>query len=163
MMAETASGFSEAMLRGEVVPFLRGDGGYRKVPKSDFAGEDAPTDSWMALQEVYAAAKENNGMGEVLSAGLSELLDGGAGDIYLALLYLVRLALAKQGGRLPMELPLRELLLTARNRVEKYQAVLAGELSFPNGFVKKEALADIQGWNEAVFLPCYGVDILPTE
>ena len=160
MAAGEELGFHEAMKRGEVVPFLRGDGAYQKIPQSDFAGEDAPTDSWLALQEIYAEAREDKRVGVVLSEGLHELLNGNAGEIYLALLYLVRLVLARQGGRLPLELPLEELLLAAQSRVGKYHRALSGELSFPNGYVKKFALADIQGWNEAVFLPCCGVDML---
>lgn len=160
MAAREELGFHDAMMRGEVVPFLRGDGAYRKIPQSDFAGEDAPTDSWLVLQEIYAEAREDKGIGAVLSEGLQELLAGGPGEVYLALLYLVRLVLARQGGRLFLELPLEILLQTARRRVEENRRALSGELSFPNGYVKKSALADIQGWNEAVFLPCCGVDML---
>jgi hypothetical protein len=153
-------GFREAMARGEVASFLRGDGDYRKVPRSDFAGEDAPTDTWQALQEIYDAAKEADGIENALSEGISALLSGTAADVYLAVLYLTRLSLAKQGGRLPLQVPLHELLLSAREGVEKHRPALSGELVFPNGFVKKASLEDIQGWNEVVFLPCCGVDIL---
>ena len=154
------AGFREAMARGEVAAFLRGDGAYRKFPQSDFAGEDAPTDTWKALQEIYDAAKEMDGVERALSEGISALLSGTSADVYLAVLYLTRLALAKQGGRLPLQVPLHELLLSAREGVEKHRAALSGELVFPNGFVKKASLEDIQGWNEVVFLPCCGVDIL---
>ena len=155
--------FREAMARGGVASFLRGDGAYRKVPQSDFAGEDAPTDTWQALQEIYDAAKETTGVETALSEGISALLAGTAADVYLAVLYLTRLSLAEQGGRLPLRAPLHELLLSARDSVEKYRDALSGELVFPNGFVKKSALEDIQGWNEVVFLPCCGVDILPPK
>ena len=153
-------GFREAMARGEVESFLRGDGDYRKVPRSDFAGEDAPTDTWQALQEIYDAAKETPGVENALSEGISALLAGTAADVYLAVLYLTRLSLAKQGDRLPLHVPLRELLLSAQEALGKYRDALSGELAFPNGFVKKAALADIEGWNEVVFLPCCGVDVL---
>lgn len=153
-------GFREAMARGEVASFLRGDGDYRKVPQSDFAGEDAPTDTWQALQEIYDAAKETDGVENALSEGISALLAGTAADVYLVVLYLTRLSLAKQGGRLPLHVPLHELLLSAREAVEKHRDALSGDLVFPNGFVKKSALADIEGWNEVVFLPCCGVDLL---
>ena len=153
-------GFREAMARGEVASFLRGDGDYRKVPQSDFAGEDAPTDTWQALQEIYDAAKEADGVENALSEGMTNLLGGTAGDVYLAVLYLTRLSLAKQGGRLPLHVPLHELLLSAQDALGKYRDALSGELTFPNGFVKKAALADIEGWNEVVFLPCCGVDVL---
>ncbi len=153
-------GFREAMARGEVESFLRGDGSYRKFPQSDFAGEDAPTDTWKALQEIYDAAKETDGVENALSEGMSALLSGTAADVYLAVLYLTRLSLAKQGGRLPLHVPLHELLLSAREAVEKHRDALPGELTFPNGFVKKAALADIERWNEVVFLPCCGVDLL---
>ena len=153
-------GFREAMARGEVASFLRGDGDYRKVPRSDFAGEDAPTDTWQALQEIYDAAKEMDGVENALSEGISALLAGTAADVYLAVLYLTRLSLAKQGGRLPLHVPLHELLLSAREAVEKHRDALSGELTFPNGFVKKAAFADIEGWNEVVFLPRCGVDLL---
>ena len=153
-------GFREAMARGEVESFLRGDGSYRKFPQSDFAGEDAPTDTWKALQEIYDAAKETDGVENALSEGMSALLSGTAADVYLAVLYLTRLSLAKQGGRLPLHVPLHELLLSAREAVEKHRDTLPGELTFPNGFVKKAALADIEGWNEVVFLPRCGVDLL---
>ena len=153
-------GFREAMARGEVASFLRGDGDYRKVPQSDFAGEDAPTDTWRALQEIYDAAKETDGVENALSEGISALLAGTAADVYLAVLYLTRLSLAKQGGRLPLHVPLHELLRSAQEAVEKHRDALPGELVFPNGFVKKSAFADIEGWNEVVFLPCCGVDIL---
>ena len=153
-------GFWEAMARGEGASFLRGDGAYRKFPQSDFAGEDAPTDTWKALQEIYDAAKEMDGVERALSEGISALLSGTASDVFLATLYLTRLSLAKQGGRLPLQVPLHELLLSAREAVEKHRAALSGELVFPNGFVKKASLEDIQGWNEVVFLPCCGVDIL---
>ena len=153
-------GFREAMARGEVTSFLRGDGDYRKVPRSDFAGEDAPTDTWQALQEIYDAAKEADGVENALSEGISALLSGTAADVYLAVLYLTRLSLAKQGGRLPLQVPLHELLLSAREAVEKHRDALPGELAFPNGFVKKAAFADIEGWNEVVFLPRCGVDLL---
>ena len=153
-------GFREAMARGEVASFLRGDGDYRKVPQSDFAGEDAPTDTWQALQEIYDAAKETDGVENALSEGISALLAGTAADVYLAVLYLTRLSLAKQGDRLPLHVPLHELLLSAREAVEKHRDALSGDLVFPNGFVKKSALADIEGWNEVVFLPCCGVDLL---
>ena len=144
------------MERGEVVPFLRGDGVYRKLPKSDFEGEDAPTDTWRALHEIYAVAKETNGVEDALSGGLSALLGGTA-----AVLYLTRLSLAEQGERLPLKLPLRELLLAAREAVGKRRKELSQELAFPNGFVKKAALEDMQGWNEVVFLPNFGVDLFP--
>ena len=157
------AGFREAMARGEVAAFLRGDGSYRKVPRSDFAGEDAPTDTWQALQEIYDAGKETDGVETALSEGISALLSGTAADVYLAVLYLTRLALAKQGGRLPLQAPLHEMLLSARGALEKHRAALSGELVFPNGFVKKSALEDIQGWNEVVFLPCCGVDILQPD
>ena len=153
-------GFREAMARGEVASFLRGAGDYRKVPQSDFAGEDAPTDTWQALQEIYDAAKEADGVENALSEGISALLSGTAADVYLAVLYLTRLSLAKQGGRLPLQVPLHELLLSAQEALGKYRGALSGELAFPNGFVKKAALADIEGWNEVVFLPCCGVDVL---
>ena len=153
--------FREAMARGEVAPFLRGDGAYRKIPQSDFAGEDAPTDTWKALQEIYDAAKETAGVEAALSEGISALLSGTAADVYLAVLYLTRLSLAKQGGRLPLQAPLQEL--SARDKLETHREALSGELVFPNGFVKKSALEDIQGWNEVVFLPCCGVDILPPK
>lgn len=153
-------GFREATARGEVASFLRGDGDYRKVPRSDFAGEDAPTDTWQALQEIYDAAKETPGVENALSEGMAALLAGTAADVYLAVLYLTRLSLAKQGGRLPLQVPLHELLLSAREAVEKLREALSGDLVFPNGFVKKAALADIEGWNEVVFLPCCGVDLL---
>ncbi len=153
-------GFREATARGEVASFLRGDGDYRKVPQSDFVGEDAPTDTWQALQEIYDAAKETPGVENALSEGMAALLAGTAADVYLAVLYLTRLSLAKQGGRLPLQVPLHELLLSAREAVEKHRDALSGELVFPNGFVKKSALADIEGWNEVVFLPCCGVDLL---
>jgi len=153
-------GFREAMAHGEVAAFLRGDGAYRKFPQSDFAGEDAPTDTWKALQEIYDAAKEMDGVECALAEGISALLSGTASDVFLAVLYLTRLSLAKQGGRLPLQVPLHELLLSAREAVEKHRAALSGTLAFPNGFVKKAALEDIQGWNEVVFLPCCGVDIL---
>ena len=153
-------GFREAMARGEVASFLRGDGDYRKVPQSDFAGEDAPTDTWQALQEIYDAAKETDGVENALSEGISALLSGTAADVYLAVLYLTRLSLAKQGGRLPLHVPLHELLRSAQEALGKYRDALSGELTFPNGFVKKAALADIEGWNEVVFLPCCGVDVL---
>ena len=156
-------GFREAMARGEVASFLRGDGAYRKIPQSDFAGEDAPTDTWKALQEIYDAAKEADGVESALSEGISALLSGTASDVFLAVLYLTRLSLAKQGGRLPLQVPLRELLLSAREAVEKHRGALSGALAFPNGFVKKAALEDIQGWNEVVFLPCCGVDLLPPK
>ena len=156
-------GFREAMARGEVESFLRGDGDYRKVPRSDFAGEDAPTDTWQALQEIYDAAKEMDDVENALSEGMSALLSGTAADVYLAVLYLTRLSLAKQGGRLPLHVPLHELLLSAREALGKYRDALSGELAFPNGFVKKAALADIEGWNEVVFLPCCGVDLLQSK
>ncbi len=156
-------GFREAMARGEVASFLRGDGDYRKVPRSDFAGEDAPTDTWQALQEIYDAAKEADGVENALSEGISALLSGTAADVYLAVLYLTRLSLAKQGGRLPLHVPLHELLLSAQDALGKYRDALSGELAFPNGFVKKAALADIEGWNEVVFLPCCGVDLLQSK
>ena len=157
------AGFREAMARGEVAAFLRGDGVYRKVPQSDFAGEDAPTDTWKALQEIYDAGKETDGVETALSEGISALLSGTSADVYLAVLYLTRLALAKQGGRLPLHVPLHELLLSAREALEKHRAALSGELVFPNGFVKKAAFADIEGWNEVVFLPCCGVDLLQSK
>ena len=153
-------GFREATARGEVASFLRGDGDYRKVPRSDFAGEDAPTDTWQALQEIYDAAKETPRVENALSEGMAALLAGTAADVYLAVLYLTRRSLAKQGGRLPLQVPLHELLLSAREAVEKHREALSGDLVFPNGFVKKSALADIEGWNEVVFLPCCGVDVL---
>lgn len=153
-------GFREAMEHGEVALFLRGDGDYRKVPQSDFAGEDAPTDTWQALQEIYDAAKETDGVENALSEGISALLAGTTADVYLAVLYLTRLSLAKQGGRLPLHVPLHELLLSAREAVEKHRDALSRELTFPNGFVKKAAFADIEGWNEVVFLPRCGVDLL---
>ena len=156
-------GFREAMARGEVESFLRGDGDYRKVPRSDFAGEDAPTDTWQALQEIYDAAKEMDDVENALSEGMSALLSGTAADVYLAVLYLTRLSLAKQGDRLPLQVPLREMLLSAREALGKYRDALSGELAFPNGFVKKAALADIEGWNEVVFLPCCGVDLLQSK
>ncbi len=153
-------GFREAMARGEVASFLRGDGNYRKVPRSDFAGEDAPTDTWQALQEIYDAAKEMDDVENALSEGMSALLSGTAADVYLAVLYLTRLSLAKRGGRLPLHVPLHELLLSAREALGKYRDALSGELTFSNGFVKKAAFADIEGWNEVVFLPRCGVDLL---
>ena len=152
-------GFREARARGEVESFLRGDGSSRKLPQPDSAGEDAPTDTWQALQEIYDAAKETPGVENALSEGISALFSGTAADVYLAVLYLTRLSLAKQGDRLPLHVPLRELLLSAREAVEKHRDALPGELTFPNGFVKKAALADIEGWNEVVFLPCCGVDL----
>ena len=148
------------MTRGEVVPFLRGDGAYRKVPTSDFAGEDAPTDTWQVLRAVYDAAEETAEAEKALSDGIKTLLEGTAGDVYLAILYLTRLSLAEQGDRLPLKLPLRELLSAAREKIRNHRESLSGELVFPNGFVKKKAMADLQGWNEAVFLPCCGLDIL---
>ena len=57
MATEKDGSFRDAMTRGEVVPFLRGDGAYRKIPTSDFAGEDAPTDTWQVLRAVYDAAE----------------------------------------------------------------------------------------------------------
>lgn len=160
MAAENAGSFRDALTRDEVVPFLRGDGAYRKVPTSDFAGEDAPTDTWQALRDVYSAAEETPETEKALSDGITKLLGGTAGDVYLAVLYLTRLALAEQGNRLPLKLPLRELLSAAREKISKQWEALSGELVFPNGFVKKKALEDLQGWNEAVFLPLYKVDIL---
>ena len=160
MAGKNDVGFRDALTRDEVVPFLRGDGAYRKVPTSDFAGEDAPTDTWQALRDVYSAAEETPETGKALSDGISNLLGGTAGDVYLAVLYLTRLALAKQGNRLPLQLPLRELLAAAREKLSEHREALSGELVFPNGFVKKKALEDLQGWNEAVFLPLYKVDIL---
>lgn len=154
--------FRDAMAQGEVAMFLRGDGAYRKTPQSDFAGEDAPTDTWKALQEIYAA-NETIDAGSALSEGISTLLKGTAGDVYLAILYLTRLSLAEQGGRLPFRIPLRALLATARERVETHRKAFAGPLDFPNGFVKKRALEDLKGWNEAVFLPYYGIDLLPLD
>ena len=159
MAAENAGSFRDALTRDEVVPFLRGDGAYRKVPTSDFAGEDAPTDTWQALRDVYSAAEETPETGKALSDGISNLLGGTAGDVYLAVLYLTRLALAKQGNRLPLQLPLRELLAAAREKLGEHREALSGELVFPNGFVKKKALEDLRGWNEAVFLPLCGMDI----
>ena len=160
-MAEEKDGsFRDAMTRGEVVPFLRGDGAYRKVPSSDFAGEDAPTDTWQVLRAVYDAAEETAEAENALSDGIKALLEGTAGDVYLAVLYLTRLSLAEQGNRLPLKLPLRELLSAAQVKIRNHRESLSGELVFPNGFVKKKAMADLQGWNEAVFLPCCGLDIL---
>lgn len=163
MTADKDESFREAMTRGEVVPFLRGDGVYRKVPASDFAGEDAPTDTWQVLRDIYSAAEERPETGKTLSDGLMTLLKGSAGDVYLAILYLTRLSLAAQGNRLPLKLPLRELLSAAREKVAKHREALSGKLIFPNGFVKKAALEDLQSWNEAVFLPCYEMDILQNE
>ena len=163
MAAEQNDGFRDAMTRGEVVPFLRGDGAYRKVPTSDFAGEDAPTDTGQVLRDVFSAAEETPETGKALSDGITNLLGGTAGDVYLAVLYLTRLALAEQGNRLPLKLPLRELLSDAREKISEHREALSGELFFPNGFVKKAALEDLQGWNEAVFLPCYEMDILQNE
>lgn len=163
MAAEKAGSFQEAMAKGEVVPFLRGDGVYRKIPQSDFAGEDAPTDTWQVLRDICTAANETSHAEKALSDGLSSLLEGTAGDVYLAVLYLTRLSLAAQGGRLPLKTPLHELLLTARENMIKHRNAFSGELVFPNGFIKKAALEDMQGWNETVFLPCYGVDLFPDE
>lgn len=160
MATEKDGSFRDAMTRGEVVPFLRGDGTYRKVPASDFAGEDAPTDTWQVLRAVYDAAEETAEAGKALSDGIRALLEGTAGDVYLAILYLTRLSLAEQGNRLPLKLPLRELLSAAQVKIRNHRESLSGELVFPNGFVKKKAMADLQGWNEAVFLPCCGLDIL---
>ena len=160
MAAEKDGSFRDAMTRGEVVPFLRGDGAYRKIPTSDFAGEDAPTDTWQVLRAVYDAAEETAEAGKALSDGIKTLLEGTAGDVYLAILYLTRLSLAEQGNRLPLKLPLRELLSAAREKAAKYREEFFGGLVFPNGFVKKAAMEDIKGWNEAVFLPCCGLDIL---
>ncbi len=160
MATEKDGSFRAAMTRGEVVHYLRGDGAYRKVPASDFAGEDAPTDTWQVLRDVFSAATETPEAGKSLSDGITNLLGGTAGDVYLAVLYLTRLALAEQGNRLPLKLPLRELLSAAREKISKQREALSGELVFPNGFVKKKALEDLQGWNEAVFLPLYKVDIL---
>ena len=159
-MAGKDGSFRDAMTRGEVVPFLRGDGDYRKVPASDFAGEDAPTDTWQALREIYEAAEMTPETEKALSDGIRALLEGTPGDVYLAVLYLTRLVLAEQGSRLPLQLPLRELLSAAREKIGEHREALSGELIFPNGFVKKAALEDLQGWNEAVFLPFYKVDIL---
>ncbi len=159
-MAGKDGSFRDAMTRGEVVPFLRGDGDYRKVPASDFAGEDAPTDTWQALREIYEAAEMTPETEKALSDGIRALLEGTAGDVYLAILYLTRLVLAEQGNRLTLQLPLRELLSAAREKIGEHREALSGELVFPNGFVKKAALEDLQGWNEAVFLPFYKVDIL---
>ena len=155
MAGEQDGGFRAAMTRGEVVPFLRGDGDYRKVPASDFAGEDAPTDTWQALREIYEAAEMTPETEKALSDGIRALLEGTPGGVYLA-----RLVLAEQGNRLPLQLPLRELLSAAREKIGERREALSGELVFPNGFVKKAALEDLQGWNEAVFLPFYKVDIL---
>ena len=160
MATEKDGSFRAAMTRGEVVPFLRGDGAYRKIPASDFAGEDAPTDTWQVLRAVYDAAEETAEAGKALSDGIKTLLEGTAGDVYLAILYLTRLVLAEQGNRLPLQLPLRELLSAAREKIGERRKAFSGELIFPNGFVKKEAMEDLQGWNEAVFLPFYKVDIL---
>ncbi len=159
-MAGKDGSFRDAMTRGEVVPFLRGDGDYRKVPASDFAGEDAPTDTWQALREIYEAAEMTPETEKALSDGIRALLEGTPGDVYLAVLYLTRLVLAEQGNRLTLQLPLRELLSAAREKIGEHREALSGELVFPNGFVKKAALEDLQGWNEAVFLPFYKVDIL---
>ena len=159
MATEKDGSFRDAMTRGEVVPFLRGDGAYRKVPASDFAGEDAPTDTWQVLRAVYDAAEETAEAGKALSDGIKTLLEGTAGDVYLAILYLTRLSLAEQGNRLPLKLPLRELLSSAREKIGNHWESLSGEIVFPNGFVKKKAMADLQGWNEAVFLPYCGLDI----
>ncbi len=163
MAAEKNDSFRDAMTRGEVVPFLRGDGAYRKVPTSDFAGEDAPTDTWQVLRDVFSAATETPEAGKSLSDGITNLLGGTAGDVYLAVLYLTRLVLAEKGNRLPIKLPLRELLSAAREKISVHREALSGEIAFPNGFVKKAALEDLQGWNEAVFLPLYNVDILQNE
>ena len=160
MATEKDGSFRDAMTRGEVVPFLRGDGDYRKVPASDFAGEDAPTDTWQALREIYEAAEMTPETEKALSDGIRALLEGTPGDVYLAVLYLTRLVLAEQGNRLPLQLPLRELLSAAREKIGEHREALSGELIFPNGFVKKAALEDLQGWNEAGFLPFYKVDLL---
>ena len=160
MAAEKNGSFREAIKRDEVVPFLRGDGAYRKIPASDFAGEDAPTDTWQVLRDVYSAAEETPEAEKNFSDGLKILLEGSAGDVYLAILYLTRLALAEQGNRLPLKISLKELLAAAREKVGKHRDALSGEITFPNGFVKKAAMEDIQGWNEVVFLPFYKVDIL---
>ena len=158
-MAGKDGSFRAAMTRGEVAPFLRVDGAYRKVPTSDFAGEDAPTDTWQALRAVYDAAEETPEAGKALSDGIKALLEGTPGDVYLAVLYLTRLSLAEQGNRLPLKLPLRELLSAAREKIGNHRESFSGELVFPNGFVKKSAMEDIKGWNEAVFLPLCGMDI----
>lgn len=160
METERAGGFREALARNEVVPFLRGDGSYRIIPQSDFAGEDAPTDTWQVLREIYIVAEETAEGGKALAKGIAALLEGSARDVYLAVLYLTRLSLAEKGGRLPLKLPLHELLLAAQEKIGKLRRELSEELVFPNGFVKKAALADMQGWNETVFLPFYGVDLL---
>ena len=163
MTAEKAVAFRDAMTRNEVVSFLRGDAAYRKVPTSDFAGEDAPTDTWQVLRDVFSAATETAEAGKSLSDGITDLLGGTAGDVYLAVLYLTRLVLAEKGNRLPIKLPLRELLSEVREKISVHREALSDEIIFPNGFVKKAALEDLQGWNEAVFLPFYGLDILENE
>lgn len=159
MAGEQDGSFRDAMTRGEVAPFLRGDGAYRKVPSSDFAGEDAPTDTWQVLRAVYDAAEETAEAGKALSDGIKALLEGTPGDFYLAVLYLTRLSLAEQGNRLPLKLPLRELLSAAQEKIGEHRDALFEDLIFPNGFVKKAAMEDIKGWNEAVFLPLCGMDI----
>lgn len=158
-MPETCDGFKKAMDSGEVVAFLRGDGAYRKFPKTDFEGEDAPTDSWQVLQEIYAEAKNSAGTERVLSEALSQLMEGTAGDFYVAMLYLVRLSLAKQGGRLPFEIPFDALLQRACSVSAIHREALSEKLIFPNGFIKKNAIEDLMGWSEAVFLPCFGVNL----
>ena len=162
-MPDTGDGFKEAISKNEVVEFLRGDGAYRKLPKSDFEGEDAPTDSWQVLQEIYSEARDNAGTEKALVDALFQLMDGTAGDFYVAMLYLVRLSLAKGGGRLPFELPLEALLRKASSLSAEHRKALSQELTFPNGYKKKEALEDLLGWNEAVFIPCFGVDLFQSQ
>ena len=158
-MPGTCDGFRKAMDQGEVVAFLRGDGAYRKFPQSDFEGEDAPTESWQVLQEIYAEAKNSTGTERVLSDAIFQLMEGTAGDFYVAMLYLVRLSLAKQGGRLSFEMPFEALLQKASGLLAAHREALSEELIFPNGFIKKKAMEDLLGWNEAVFRPCFGVNL----
>lgn len=134
---EYAKIFMEAIDKGEVIKYLRGEWSY-EIECSQYMSDVEPTDiNRVIMRAVYESYKSRPEVKNIFESVLEEMLESAVVDVYIAFLYVDACLFAEKQKKAAFSIEINRLLPKMQKAVSINKDDLSKEIEFPNGLIKK--------------------------
>ncbi|SDB35432.1 hypothetical protein SAMN02910298_01747 [Pseudobutyrivibrio sp. YE44] len=137
----------EAISKGEIIPFLRGEGEYMCEHNEMVQAPEQTDVSKVLSRGIYKLYKEDNSIKVLFENGLLEMLDGDDFDVYMVGAYLTSILFKEQNGLAPFSLDKDKIIDRFSEEVLSRKDRIKAGVKHASGFVNASAWEDIERFN----------------
>lgn len=124
----------QAIQQEEIIPFLRGDNGY-KIEMSQFVPAVVPTDTGKILSRaIYKLYERRPIVKQEFETALITMLDGTLFDIYVAVLYVMGQLFKEKNNISPFKLDFNTIIPKLQQKLRQSKDGFQGEVESPDSF-----------------------------